>query len=54
MTTEATDPGIYCIKCRTKTGSNGIEQVVMKNGRPAIKATCAACGTKKFRIGKLA
>ena len=44
---------IYCFKCREKTGSDRVEQVVMKNGKDAVSSTCAVCGTKKFRIGKL-
>ena len=42
---------IYCVKCKAKTDSNEIVAVTMKNGRPATQATCADCGTKKFRIG---
>ena len=49
MTTSTTV--IYCVKCKAKTGSTAIEGVVMKNGRPATKATCAVCGSGKYRIG---
>ena len=49
-TTEHINP-IYCVKCRKKTESQNVEQVTMKNGRPAIQADCRDCGTKKFRIG---
>ena len=42
---------IYCVKCKTKTNNSAVEPVVMKNGRPATKATCADCGTGKYRIG---
>ena len=52
MTTEAADPGIYCFKCRAKTNSEQIEEVTMKNGRPATRSVCIACGGKKFRIGR--
>ena len=51
-TTES--PQIYCVKCKTKTATNSAEQVVMKNGRPATRGTCAVCGTSKYRIGALA
>ena len=44
-------PPIYCVKCKTKTDNGTTEAVVMKNGRPAMKATCADCGTGKYRIG---
>ena len=44
---------IFCIKCKAKTGSRDIEVVTMKNGRPAARAVCVECGTRKFRIGVL-
>ena len=44
-------PPIYCVKCKTKTENSSVEPVTMKNGRPAMKATCADCGTGKYRIG---
>ena len=42
---------IYCLKYRIKTGSRDVEQVIMKNGRPALRAVCTVCGTGKYRIG---
>ena len=45
---------IYCLKCKAKTPSRDVESVVMKNGRPALKAVCAECGTGKYRIGSTA
>ena len=42
---------IYCLKCRAKTASRDVEQVTMKNGRPALRAVCSVCGTGKYRIG---
>ena len=42
---------IYCVKCKSKTRSRDTEKVTMKNGRPATRAICVDCGTKKFRIG---
>ena len=50
----ATPPGsvkIYCLKCRAKTGSRDVEQVTLKNGRPALRAVCTVCGSRKSRIG---
>ena len=38
---------IYCLKCRVKTGSRDVEQVTLKNGRPALRAVC---GSGKSRI----
>ena len=42
---------IYCLKCRAKTGSRDVEQVTLKNGRPALRAVCSVCGKGKSRIG---
>jgi len=42
----------YCVKCRAKREIKDPEEIVMKNGRPAVKGTCPECGTKVFRIGK--
>lgn len=42
----------YCLKCREKREIINPEQVTLKNGRPATKGGCPACGTKIFRIGK--
>ena len=41
---------VYCLKCRAKTGSRDVEQVIMKNGRPALRAVSAVCGMGKYRI----
>ena len=53
MTTQPEAVEIYCVKCKAKTASRDIEAVTMKNGRPATRAVCATCWTKKFRIGVL-
>ncbi|HUV75419.1 MAG TPA: DUF5679 domain-containing protein [Dehalococcoidales bacterium] len=42
----------YCFKCRAKKEIKNPEGVTLKNGRPATRGTCPACGTKLFRIGK--
>ena len=42
---------IYCVKRQTKTASDNVEAMTMKNGRPATRAVCTVCGTQKFRIG---
>lgn len=42
----------YCMKCRKKVEMKGAKSITMKNGRPAMQGSCAACGTKVFRIGK--
>ncbi len=51
MATSPESIEIYCLKCRAKTGSRDVEQVILKNGRPALRAVCAVCGTVKSRIG---
>ena len=30
---------------------DALDSVTMKNGRPALRAVCAECGTGKYRIG---
>jgi uncharacterized protein DUF5679 len=35
----------YCVKCKKKTEIKNPQEVTMKNGRHAIKGTCAVCGT---------
>ena len=53
MTTPSEAIEIYCVKCKVKTASRDTEAVTMKNGRPATRAICVECGTKKFHIGVL-
>ncbi len=50
---EETAMEIYCVKCKAKTETRELVEVVMKNGKPAGQGVCVDCGTKKFRIGKL-
>ena len=42
---------IYCFKCREKTDTLEAQEVVLKNGRPAVTGQYAVCGTKKSRMG---
>ena len=51
MTTPPESVEIYCLKCRTKIGSRDVEQVTLKNGRPAQRSVCSVCGTGKYRVG---
>lgn len=40
----------YCVKQKKRTKAiNGVE-VVMKNGRKALKGVCSECGTVMFKI----
>ena len=49
MTSAASDQ-IYCFKCRSKTDTLEAQEVVLKNGRPAVIGQCTVCGTKKSRM----
>jgi hypothetical protein len=40
----------YCVKCKAKKEMQDAEEVVMKNGRPAMKGTCGDCGTGMYKI----
>ena len=46
MTSAASDQ-VYCFKNDTLEA----QDVVLKNGRPAVTGQCTVCGTKKFRMG---
>jgi len=41
----------YCVKCRDKVEIKNAQAVTLKNGKPATKGVCPACGTGVFRIG---
>ena len=40
----------YCVKCKAKSEILEGKEVVMKNGRKALKGKCAKCGTGMFKI----
>ena len=42
----------YCVKCKAKREIKDGKEVVLKNGRPAMKGTCPVCGTKIMRFLK--
>jgi len=42
----------YCVKCRAKKEMQNVQEITMKNGKPASKGECPDCGTKMFRIGQ--
>jgi len=44
----------YCLKCKAKREMKDPVQVTMKNGKPAVMASCTVCGTKMYRIGRQA
>ena len=42
----------YCVKCKEKRQILNPEDVLMKNGRNAIRGACSACGCKVFMFVK--
>jgi hypothetical protein len=48
------DVQAYCVKCRKKSPMKDAKEVVLKNGRAAMKGKCPKCGTGMFRIGGMA
>lgn len=40
----------YCLKCKSKKEMKNSEEVVLKNGRKAIKGKCPDCGTVMIKI----
>lgn len=40
----------YCVKCKSKKDMADGKEVVLKNGRKAMKGKCKDCGTSLFRI----
>ena len=40
----------YCMKCKKKQDMKDTEEVVMKNGRRALKGKCTVCGTGMYKI----
>lgn len=42
----------YCVKCKSKREIKDAQAVFLANGRPAIRGTCAVCGTRIQRLGR--
>jgi hypothetical protein len=42
---------MYCVKCRAKREGKDVQEVTMKNGKPATKGVCEVCGTAMYKIG---
>jgi len=40
----------YCMKCRAKREIKNPQNVVMRNGRKAVRGICPVCGTKMFKF----
>jgi pimeloyl-ACP methyl ester carboxylesterase len=51
--TEAQTVIAYCVKCKQKREILNAQEVTMKNGRLAMRGTCATCGSGIYRIGGL-
>ena len=43
---------MYCVKCKQKTGSTNITEVISKNNRKMFKSICSVCGSKKSQFVK--
>jgi hypothetical protein len=41
----------YCVKGKHTVEITNPQKITMKNGKPAVKGTCAEHGTTVFRIG---
>lgn len=40
----------YCVKCKKKQEIADSKEVVMKNGRRAVKGKCPVCSTGMYKI----
>src|SRR2546428_579412 len=43
---------LYCVKCKSKTETRDIQNVVSKNDRPMLRGVCVVCGTTKTQFAK--
>ena len=41
---------MYCVKCKGKTNSTNLENIVSKNNKPMIRGKCQKCGNKKTQF----
>ena len=48
----ANDDLFMCMKCKQKRKGVDIHEVVLKNGRSALKGKCSVCGTTVFKFIK--
>ena len=42
----------YCVKCKAKKEMKDTQNVIMKNGRKAMKGKCTSCDTGMYKIMK--
>ena len=45
-------PEAYCMHCKKKQEIAESQEVVMKNGRKAVKGKCPVCNTGMYKILK--
>ena len=43
---------LYCVKCKSRTGTNAETTITTKNNRLALSGICEICKTKKLRFIK--
>ena len=43
----------YCEQCEAQRQAVDLQQITMRNGRPATRGTCPVCGSHLFKIGSL-
>ena len=43
---------MYCVKCKEKTESKNITEIISKNNRRMLKSICSICGSKKSQFVK--
>ena len=53
MYTNSNHDEAYCVKCKTKRQIQNPEEIIMSNGRHAIKGICSFCNCKIFQIRKI-
>ena len=41
---------IYCVKCKVKTETKDVQNVLSANNRPMLKGICAVCGKNKSKF----
>ena len=43
---------MYCVKCKRKTETKDVRNVVSKNNRLMLRGVCVVCGTTKTQFVK--
>lgn len=45
-------PNMFCVKCKKKTETGDIKEIITKNKRKMKQGLCKVCGTKKCQFIK--